>query len=191
MKKAPKTLAALVALVLVASMLLTACGSSPSAPAASDGQQTAPAGEPAAVKDSAVIAIAAEPSTLGSWLCNDLTSKGVANNLYDTLIRLESDGTLNPGLATEWTYNDDHTEITFTLREGVKFHNGDTMTADDVVFSINTAIENAGTTKRITGSFDRMEKIDDTHVILYLNIPYGAVENCLTSENCGIVNTAA
>lgn len=191
MKKAPKTLAALVALVLVASMLLTACGSSPSAPAASDGQQTAPAGEPAAVKYSAVIAIAAEPSTLGSWLCNDLTSKGVANNLYDTLIRLESDGTLNPGLATEWTYNDDHTEITFTLREGVKFHNGDTMTADDVVFSINTAIENAGTTKRITGSFDRMEKIDDTHVILYLNIPYGAVENCLTSENCGIVSKAA
>lgn len=198
MKLNQKLTAMLLIVVISVSMLMTGCGSSapaaPAAPAAApaaapEGQTETPAAAPA--KEDVTIAISAEPSTLGSWLCNDLTSKAVANNLYDTLIRLESDGTLNPGLATEWEYNDDHTEITFTLREDVKFHNGDTMTADDVVFSINTAIENAGTTKRMTGTFDRMEKIDETHVKLYQNIAYGAVENCLTSENCGIVCKAA
>lgn len=185
MKRVNKWFIALLAAALSISMLMTGCGTTTQTGTEGPAQAEVPA------KDEVTIAISAEPSTLGSWLCNDLTSKAVANNLYDTLIRLESDGTLNPGLATDWTYNDDHTEITFTLREGVKFHNGDTMTADDVVFSINTAIENSGTTGRMTGTFDHMEKVDETHVKLFLKIAYGAVENCLTSENCGIVSKAA
>jgi ABC-type transport system substrate-binding protein len=40
-----------------------------------------------------------------------------------------------PSLATEWTANEDLTEWTFTLRDGVKFHNGATLDANDVVLS--------------------------------------------------------
>jgi ABC-type transport system substrate-binding protein len=38
------------------------------------------------------------------------------------------DGTFAPPLCTDYKFSDDGTEITFTVREGVKFHNGDTMT---------------------------------------------------------------
>ena len=41
----------------------------------------------------------------------------------------------HPSLATEWTANEDLTEWTFTLRDGVKFHNGATLDANDVVLS--------------------------------------------------------
>jgi peptide/nickel transport system substrate-binding protein len=56
----------------------------------------------------------------------------IFTNLYDTLIRSSPDGNdLEPGLATEWAVSDDGTEVTLTLREGVKFADGSDMTAED------------------------------------------------------------
>ena len=49
---------------------------------------------------------------------------------------------LIPALATEWTYNDDYTEFTFTIREGVTWQDGEPLTVDDVVFSLNDSMLN-------------------------------------------------
>lgn len=144
----------------------------------------------AAVKDSVVVSMPGEISTLLSWEANDQGAHSVNSNVYDTLIRRETSGTLSPALATEWSYNDDNTEITFTLRKGVKFHNGDEMTADDVVFSFNKAIESRYAA-RMTGAFKTMEKIDDSRVKLILKFPYAAAIGCVTTVNCGIVNKKA
>lgn len=57
--------------------------------------------------------------------------------LRNNLIEVGAGGVLIPELATSWESNDDLTVWTFKLREGVEFHNGKTMDADDVVFSIN------------------------------------------------------
>lgn len=57
--------------------------------------------------------------------------------LRNCLIEVGPGGKLIPELATEWGGNDDLTQWTFKLRDGVEFHNGKTMTADDVVFSLN------------------------------------------------------
>lgn len=57
--------------------------------------------------------------------------------LRNNLIEVGAGGVLIPELATSWEANDDLTVWTFHLREGVQFHNGKTMDADDVVFSIN------------------------------------------------------
>jgi peptide/nickel transport system substrate-binding protein len=61
-------------------------------------------------------------------------------NLYDTLIAVDykDNGKLVPGLATSWKRIDDKT-LELTLRQGVKFHDGSTMTAEDVVFSLSQA----------------------------------------------------
>ncbi|HEX5192487.1 MAG TPA: ABC transporter substrate-binding protein, partial [Solirubrobacteraceae bacterium] len=50
---------------------------------------------------------------------------------FDNNIKLQ----LQPQLATKWAHNGDGTVWTFTLRSGVKFHNGKPMTADDVVYT--------------------------------------------------------
>ncbi|RJL20760.1 ABC transporter substrate-binding protein [Paracoccus siganidrum] len=57
--------------------------------------------------------------------------------LRNCLIEVGPRGELVPELATEWDTNADLTEWTFKLRQGVEFHNAKTMTAEDVVFSLN------------------------------------------------------
>ncbi|MDD2494995.1 MAG: ABC transporter substrate-binding protein, partial [Tissierellia bacterium] len=142
------------------------------------------------VKDSVVFSINAEPSTLDPQKGNDLLTFMVHCQIFDTLIRESSDGTLVPGIAEEWKFSDDGKEIVFKLRNDVKFHNGDQMTADDVVFSFNRAI-NSTFTKRITGSMDRMEKVDDSNVKLILKYSYGPVLDCIATSNLGIVSQKA
>ncbi|MDX2140731.1 MAG: ABC transporter substrate-binding protein [Chloroflexota bacterium] len=59
--------------------------------------------------------------------------------MFDQLTRTDSQGLVQPMLATEWTQTDDTTWV-FTLREGVTFHNGETMTAEDAAFSLNRLV---------------------------------------------------
>lgn len=74
----------------------------------------------------------------GDYTGNETLRLG--EQLYDTLVRPKVDGSgLEPGLATEWTVSDDGLTYTFTLRDGVTFHDGTPMTAADVVFSIEQA----------------------------------------------------
>ncbi len=146
--------------------------------------------EPAAVKDSITIALSAEPANLDYSLANDLNTFSIEGNVYEGLVRRDAEGNLVPALAESWTYSEDGTEITFTLRENVKFHNGDIMTADDVVFSFEKALASASTA-RMTGSIESVSKIDDSHVLMKLKYSYGPIEGCLTNVNCAIVSKSA
>jgi len=56
--------------------------------------------------------------------------------VFDTLLQKNSKGELEPWLATDWTYNDAKTELTLTLRSGVKFTDGTPLNADAVVASL-------------------------------------------------------
>lgn len=60
----------------------------------------------------------------------------IGRQLFNTLTELNDDGSLAPGLAESWDTTD-ATQWVFTLRQGVTFHNGKTLTADDVVYSLN------------------------------------------------------
>jgi peptide/nickel transport system substrate-binding protein len=55
----------------------------------------------------------------------------------DTIVRVGSEGQLEPSLAESFSSNAEGTEWTFTIREGVKFHDGSEMTADDVLATFN------------------------------------------------------
>lgn len=58
-------------------------------------------------------------------------------NLYDALVFAEIDGTIVPHVAEEWTVSDDGLTYTFTIRKGIKFHDGSELDAEDVAFSMN------------------------------------------------------
>ncbi|MGE0419540.1 MAG: ABC transporter substrate-binding protein [Acetobacteraceae bacterium] len=77
-----------------------------------------------------------------------------------------------PLLATSWKIVDD-TTIEFTLRQGVKFHNGDAFTADDVVYTFNTvsAPDSKVSTPSNSNWMERAEKIDDFTVRIKLKKP--------------------
>jgi peptide/nickel transport system substrate-binding protein len=63
----------------------------------------------------------------------------VYSNIFEGLTRFMSDGSVVPGLAKSWDISDDGTVYTFHLHEGVKFHDGTTMDAEDVKFSLDRA----------------------------------------------------
>lgn len=71
---------------------------------------------------------------------NEGPTHTLAHHIYETLVGRATDGSLTPRLATEWGISpDDSTVWVFKLREGVTFHDGTALTAEDVVFSLNRA----------------------------------------------------
>ncbi len=63
-------------------------------------------------------------------------TKEILFNIFEGLVKPDSDGNLNPAVASDVNISEDGKEYLFTLREGVKFHNGDLVTAEDVKYSI-------------------------------------------------------
>lgn len=64
----------------------------------------------------------------------------VLTTVYETLAWTSPSGEVLPRLATRWTISEDRTTYTFHLRQGVRFHNGDEFTAEDVVYSVTRAL---------------------------------------------------
>ena len=70
-------------------------------------------------------------------------AREVLFNVFEGLYKPTASGDFAPALATEYQVSDEGKTYTFTLREGVKFHNGKTMTADDVVYSFKSYAESS------------------------------------------------
>ena len=73
------------------------------------------------------------------------------------LIRVNSESEYEGDLATAWQISDDSLVYTFSLREGVKFHDGSDFTADDVVFTYETVKENQGNNENV--DLSRLESV--------------------------------
>ncbi len=114
-----------------------------------------------------VVAINHEPDTLDPTISvNTVISRPTMENVIEPLVGVDAEGNLVPGLAS-WEYSDDGRVLTFTLREGVTFHNGDPLTADDVIFSHERMRERSSIYQSRLRNFDRIEKIDDLTVRLH------------------------
>lgn len=133
--------------VLLVASALAGCGSSASqtattaAPAAA-GTETSEAATEAASSESS-----AEPGTItmamvSAWdsiIPFDTTSSysdAVLDLIYDKLVYLKQDGTYEPRLADKWSMSDDNKVLTVHLNENAKWQDGEPVTADDVVFTM-------------------------------------------------------
>ena len=78
-----------------------------------------------------------DPVGLDPHLSTATATRNMMENVYDTLVMYSAEGRYVPGLAESWITSADGMTWTFQIRRGVKFHNGRTMTADDVIYSLN------------------------------------------------------
>ena len=85
------------------------------------------------------VGITQEPSAFDPHTVVAAGDKEILFNVFEGLYKFDSEGNLNPCLATGVEISPDSTTYTFTIREGVKFHNGSDMTTDDVVYSLKRA----------------------------------------------------
>jgi len=133
---------------------------------ASDG---AGAGEPAA-GGTLVAAIAGSPDQLDPHLTNAYFSFQILENVYDTLVEPDLELQMQPALAESWETSDDQLTWTFTLREGVTFHDGSELTADDVVSSMERIKEEGANAFRLE-SVESVTAVDDRTVEFSLSRP--------------------
>lgn len=182
-----KKFTSLMALLLVLATLLCACGSAEKTPTdqSADTQTSEASAEP--VKDSLIYAINGDITCLDPITLTDGASATVWHQLYDTLFMYDDDNNIVGNLAKDWSFNEDGTELTIQLVEGVKFHNGDVLTADDVVFTLDYIYNNTTLTSTLT-NYQSAEAVDPNTVKIHYTSAFGAALAQLTSYSTNIVN---
>ena len=93
--------------------------------------------------------------------------------MYDSLLEWDRDLQIQPALAESYEVNEDATSYTFTLRQGVLFHNGQEMTANDVKYSFETALNPAapGIQVAFLANIASVEAVDDYTVTIAMSKP--------------------
>ncbi|MEM7047701.1 MAG: ABC transporter substrate-binding protein [Pseudomonadota bacterium] len=129
-----------------------------------------------AAKDTITIGMQLEPPKL------DPTSAAAAAidevvyaNVFEGLTRYRSDGSIAPALAESWQISDDGLVYTFLLHEGVAFHDGTAMDANDVKFSLDRARaeDSVNAQKRLFTGIKAVDVIDPSTVRVTLESPDG------------------
>jgi len=100
--------------------------------------------------------------------------------------------TLKPVLATSWTSNATADVWTFKIRQGVKFHDGSPLTADDVVYTYKLQTNPAGKSAALSNfggalSPSGVVKVDDYTVAFHLNAPDGNFPYATSSDNYNMI----
>lgn len=189
--------------ILAASMALSlaACGGSGSSgAAASPAQSTASTAEAVDLNQEAVegisddavlrVAIDGEPDSLFAAYQQNKADNRVNSSMFNYLVEWDDEAKeAKPSVATEWEWIDD-THIRFTLRDDVKFTNGETLVAEDVAESLAYSCQYHAT---YTQMFDPDNFVveDDTHVVLALSKPYGNLLDILGCDYYTIFDWSA
>ncbi len=125
-------------------------------------------------KDSLVLGMTLEPPGLDPTAgAASAIAEVVQYNVFETLTKIRSDGTVAPLLAERWEVSPDLKTYTFTLRAGVKFHNGEPCNAAAVKFSFERAAAEKSTNKdkRTFANMQSVAALDErTLVVINKNL---------------------
>ncbi|MEG0963364.1 MAG: ABC transporter substrate-binding protein [Lachnospiraceae bacterium] len=193
MKKTGK-LVSLVLAVAMTATLLAGCGGGNSGEttdtgAKGDGNESGAAVESGGkLKDTIVFAQSADVTSLDPHAIVNMRSFDVYGNIFEGLVDLDEKNQIVPALAESWERIDDKA-MRFKLRQGVKFHDGSTMTAEDVKYSFERMI-NSKIVSTYVGFLESVEIEDENTVILHCSEPYSQMLITLTIPCCAIVPKA-
>lgn len=170
------------AIALASVLVIAACGSDDdtSSETTRAPQTTAPEGatdstspvestpEGTGLSGTLVAGTTAEPASLDPIFETNLASTLVFMSLYDTLIEFTPDLGYSPQLAESYEVAEDGLSITFNIRQGVTFHSGRQLTAEDVVYSFDRLRSEESINKGLYSFVDTIEA-EDTTVTFTLN----------------------
>lgn len=118
-------------------------------------------------------------ATMDPYAHTESFTSNMHHHIYDPLVRRGRDLQIAPALATAWKIVEPN-RWRFTLRQGVKFHNGNVFTADDVVASVSRLLHPDARARGNLSNVERAEKVDDFTVDFVLKGPYPLLLNDLT-----------
>lgn len=151
-----KRVLSVISIITVFCLLIVGCG--------------APANQGSESHDNSLtVGIAQDVDTLDPHMIVTAGGRELLFNVYEGLLKPAPDGTIYPAVAEDYIISENGDSFTFTLRQGVLFHNGNPVTAEDVAYSLQRAAESPN----IKGmeSFVSAEVVDEKTVIVNLSEP--------------------
>lgn len=176
--KKKQLLSGVMALLLSAS--LCACGGSKTAEGTSEAagesseaetSNTLSEGTPVP-GGSVVYGMTQDLASLDPHVDTDAGTRDVVFNLYEGLVKPTSDSGFIPAVASDYTISDDAKTYTFTLRDGITFHDGTPVTIEDVKYSIDRYAEIQGESSAFSSLVDSVEVQDDKTLVVNLKESY-------------------
>lgn len=132
------------------------------------------------------VAQGSKPKSLDPHTFNEFPTLGITEHIFNTLVTLDDNGTPIPELAESFLYLSP-TEILFTIKKNIKFHNGDVLIADDVLFSLERMLEKPGS-RAILKDIKSITKTSDNKVLITLHEPSAPFLANLTLPIAAIMN---
>ena len=173
-------------------------------------------GEASASGGDLVFGTAADPVVLDGSLVSDGESLRAIDQIFETLVSLKPGTTeLEPGLASSWEISEDGLEYTFTLQEGVTFHDGEPFNAEAVCFNFDRWYNFTGSLQNPSASyywqtvfggfaefdpesgapeesyFESCEAVDEGTVVIRLTKPSSAILGALSLSSFSIASPKA
>lgn len=131
-----KRLAVLMACILVVSAFFASCGKKNDQNATTKANSGAASENEIQQGGEIVVGVTNDIDNLDPHKYTAAGTGEILFNMFDGLVKVTPDGDLVPAIAESYTVNEDGTVYTFVIRQGVKFHNGTELNADDVVYSV-------------------------------------------------------
>lgn len=135
------------------------------------------------IKDEIIFCQGNDLTTLDASIGQQERAYSISNNMFDPLLDHDSDMNIVPCLATDYEWTDD-TTLVLTLREGVKFHDGSDMNAEDVKFTLDLINERGAL---FAGNYKECVIDSDYQVTVKLDAPNPAFISTLTLPQAAVV----
>ncbi len=147
------------AILTTLALVLAACGSTPPGTGTTGGAATAsPAAAKATYGGTITFALENDVSNLDPMLSGLFVDRNIHYAMYDSLVRVSPKGEIIPWLAEKWTTSTDGKQVTFNLRQGVKFHDGTVFDAASVKWNIERYKTGKGSLR--TGDLALVDTVD-------------------------------
>lgn len=177
-----KNMKKILVLVLVLAMVfsLVACGGKKEDPNANK-----------TYKDHLVVVGKTEPASIDPHNVNMVTAFTIAYQVFDRLFTLDTEGNVHPQLAEKWDWVDE-TTLRVKIHEGVKFTNGDDLTAEDVLYSLQRGCTSSYSAATLAPFDSANSKVVDKYTIDIKTFnPYPGALNTLTHGRASILSKRA
>lgn len=141
-------------------------------------------------KDTLIIALPIEVPSADTHLAIGLPAIGIVAQISDTLVILDERGRVQPWLAESWTEEDGGRSLIFKIRDSVKVHDGRTLTAEDVAFSLER-FRKVAIGRSALAPVDTVTVLPGNKVKVTTKAPFAPLLRTFSYQSVGIFSKAA
>jgi len=171
------------AILTTLALVLAACGSTPVSGTTGGAASATPGAAKPIYGGTVTFGLENDVSNPDPMLSGLFVDRNIHYAMYDSLVRVSPKGDIIPWLAESWKYSDDAKSVTFTLRKGVKFHDGSVFDADAVKWNIDRYIQTKGSSRTADlGSVDSVTVVDASTVRFNLKAAFSPLLGALVDR---------